>query len=293
LLFGAPNLGPSSKVNKLCRLTREARHDILVISDSDIRVAPDYLRAVVAPFRDARVGAVTCLYAGITNGRIASELEALGIVTDFTAGVLTAWQFQGLRFALGATMATTRERLCEIGGFEALAAYCADDYQLGYRIAERGYVVALPRHVVESECAVRTLREYVRHQLRWAITIRHSRPWGYAGLAVTHGPLWTAVAIVAMPVATSAACYVTAYLALRLLMAWSVAHWGLGGRVRKWWLVPVRDALGLGVWCAALFKNRIQWRGREFALNKGRLVPLVVDRPIGGGTDAVTEAGSP
>jgi ceramide glucosyltransferase len=293
LLIGAPNLGPSSKVNKLCRLTREARHDILVISDSDIRVAPDYLRSVVAPFRDARVGAVTCLYAGMTNDTIASELEALAIATDFAAGVLTAWQFQGLRFALGATMATTRERLCEIGGFEALVAYCADDYQLGYRIAARGYVVALPWHVVESECSVRTLRDYVQHQLRWAITIRHSRPWGYAGLVVTHGPLWVAAATAAVPTAAIATCYVTAYLTLRLLMAWSVAHWGLGGRVvRRWWLVPVRDALGLGVWCVALFKNRIQWRGREFALNKGRLVPLGVDRPIAGGTDAVAGAGS-
>ena len=293
LLIGAPNLGPSSKVNKLCRLTREARHDILVISDSDIRVAPDYLRSVAAPFRDARVGAVTCLYAGMTNGRIASELEAIGIATDFAAGVLTAWQFQGLRFALGATMATTRERLSEIGGFEALVTYCADDYQLGYRIAELGYVVALPRHVVESECAVRTLREYVQHQLRWAITIRHSRPWGYAGLVLTHGPLWVAAATAAVPTAAVAGSYVTAYLALRILMAWSVGHWGLGGRVvRKLWLVPVRDALGLGVWCVALFKNRIQWRGREFALNKGRLVPLVVDRPVAGGTGAVAGAGS-
>jgi ceramide glucosyltransferase len=137
------------------------------------------------------------------------------------------------------------------------------------------------------------LRDYLQHQLRWAITIRHSRPWGYAGLVLTHGPLWAAAATAAMPTAAIAAGYVTAYLTLRLLMAWSVAHWGLGGRVvRKWWLVPVRDALGLGVWCAALFKNRIQWRGREFALNKGRLVPLGVDRPIAGGTGAVAGAGS-
>jgi ceramide glucosyltransferase len=293
LLIGAPNLGPSSKVNKLCRLTREARHDLLVISDSDIRVAPDYLRSVVAPFRDARVGAVTCLYAGITNGRFASELEAIGIATDFAPGVLTAWQFQGLRFALGATMATTRERLCEIGGFEALVTYCADDYQLGSRIAERGYVVELSRHVVESECAVRTLREYVEHQLRWAITIRHSRPWGYAGLVLTHGLLWAAAATAVMPTAAIAASYVTAYLTLRLLMARSVARWGLHERVaQKWWLVPVRDVLGLGVWCAALFTSRIRWRGREFALNRGRLIPLVVDRPIVGGTRAVTGAGS-
>jgi ceramide glucosyltransferase len=275
LLIGAPNLGPSSKVNKLCRLAREARHDILVISDSDIRVAPDYLRSVVAPLRDPRVGAVTCLYVGITDGRLASELEALSIATDFAAGVLTAWQLQGVRFALGATMATTRERLREIGGFEALVTYCAEDYQLGRRIAEHGYLVELPAHIVESECAVRTLREYLGHQLRWAIAIRHSRPWGYAGLALTQGQLWVAVATAAMPTAAVAASYVTAYFALRLLMAWSVARWGLDGQVvRKWWLLPVRDALGLGVWCAAFFKNRIQWRGREFILNRGRLLPV-------------------
>jgi ceramide glucosyltransferase len=275
LLIGAPNLGPSSKVNKLCRLAREARHDILVISDSDIRVGSNYLRSVVAPFRDPRVGAVTCLYAGMTNGTTASELEALGIATDFAAGVLTARQLQGLRFTLGATMATTRARLHEIGGFEALVTYCADDYQLGSRIAERGYVIELPAHVVESECAVRTLREYLRHQLRWAITIRQSRPWGYAGLLVTHGQLWAAAAAAAAPNAVVAVLYVTAYVALRLLMARSVGRWALDGRaVEKWWLLPVRDALGFGVWCAALFKNRIQWRGREFALNKGRLVPV-------------------
>jgi ceramide glucosyltransferase len=276
LLIGAPNLGPSSKVNKLCRLVSEARHDILVISDSDIRVAPDYLRSVVAPFRDSRVGAVTCLYAGITNGTIASELEALGLATDFAAGVLTAWQLQGIRFALGATMATTRQRLREIGGFEALVTYCADDYQLGRRIAECGYVIELPAHVVESECAVQTLREYLRHQLRWAITIRQSRPWGYVGLLLTHGQLWAAAAVAAVPTAVVAVCYAGAYVSLRLLMAWSVARWGLGRRVlQKWWLLPVRDALGFGVWCAALFRNRIQWRGREFALNKGRLIPVV------------------
>jgi len=275
LLIGAPNLGPSSKVNKLCRLTREARHDILVISDSDVRVAPDYLWSVVAPFRDPSVGAVTCLYVGVTNGRTASELEALSIATEFAAGVLTAWQFQGVRFALGATMATTRQRLREIGGFEALATYCAEDYQLGHRIAERGYVVELPAHVVESECAVRTLREYLRHQLRWAIAIRHSRPWGYAGLVLTQGQLGAVAATAAMPTAAVAASYVAAYVTLRLFMAWSVARWGLGGRlVQKWWLLPVRDALGLGVWCAALFRNRIHWRGHEFVLDKGRLIPI-------------------
>src|SRR5262249_27636322 len=139
LLIGAPELGSSSKVNKLCRLTREARHDLLVISDSDVRVTPGYLKAVVGPFRDPRVGGVTCLYTGNSDGQVTDDLEALGIATDFAAGVLAAWQLEGVRFTLGATMATTRQRLQEIGGFEALVDYLAEDFQLGYRITARGY----------------------------------------------------------------------------------------------------------------------------------------------------------
>jgi ceramide glucosyltransferase len=281
LLIGAPGLGPSSKVNKLCRLTREARHDLLVISDSDIRVTPDYLRSVVAPFRDRRVGAVTCLYVGITDGHPASELEAIGIATDFAAGVLTARQLEGVRFALGATMATTRDRLREIGGFEALVTYCAEDFQLGHRIAELGYVVELAPYVVASECAVRTLRDYVRHQLRWAISTRHSRPWGYAGLALTQGLPWAVAAAAVVPSGAVAAGYFGAYLTLRLFMAWSVATWALGGVrvVRKWWLLPVRDALAFAVWLAGLFLNRIHWRGREFVVHDGRLIPVAPGEP--------------
>jgi ceramide glucosyltransferase len=276
LLVGAPNLGPSSKVNKLCRLVREARHDILVISDSDVRVCPDYLRAVVDPFRDPRVGAVTCLYTGVTDGSVASELEALGIATDFAPGVLTAWQLGDVRFALGATMATTRDRLHEIGGFEALVTYCADDFQLGYRIAERGYVVELSHSIVESECAVATIRDYLRHQLRWAISTRHSSPSGYAGLALTQGLPWAVVATMAMPSEAVAAFYFGTYLALRVLMAWSVARRGLRDQhvMRNWWLLPVRDALAFGVWLAAFFQNRIYWRGRRFLVHDGRLFPI-------------------
>jgi ceramide glucosyltransferase len=281
LLVGAQELGPSSKVNKLCRLAREARHDLLVISDSDIQVTPDYLRSVVAPFRDPHVGAVTCLYVGITDGHTASELEAIGIATDFAAGVLTAWQLEGVKFTLGATMATTGERLREIGGFEALVAYCAEDFQLGHRIAELGYRVELAPYVVRSECAVRTPGDYLRHQLRWAISTRHSRPWGYAGVALTQGLPWALVATAAVPSISVAAAYFGAYLTLRLVMAWSVARWALDDLqvLRKWWLLPVRDALGFAVWCVALFMNRIHWRGREFVVTNGRLIPVAAGEP--------------
>jgi ceramide glucosyltransferase len=276
LLIGAPDLGPSSKVNKLCRLTREARHDLLVISDSDIRVTPDYLRAVVAPFRDPRVGAVTCPYVGITDGHLAGDLEAIGIATDFAAGVLVARQLEGVKFALGATMATTRDRLRDIGGFEALASYCAEDFQLGHRIAALGYVVELSPYVVSSECAVSTLRGYFQHQLRWAISTRHSRPWGYAGLVLTQGLPWAVAATVVVPTPAVAAGYFGAYLTMRLVMAWSVAKWALGDVlvVRKWWLLPIRDAFAFVVWLAGLFLNRIHWRGREFLVHDGRLIPV-------------------
>jgi ceramide glucosyltransferase len=276
LLIGAPDLGPSSKVNKLCRLTREARHDLLVINDSDIRVTPDYLRAVVAPFRDPRVGAVTCLYVGITDGHLAGDLEAIGIATDFAPGVLVARQLEGVKFALGATMATTRDRLRDIGGFEALASYCAEDFQLGHRIAALGYVVELAPYVVSSECAAPTLRGYFQHQLRWAISTRHSRPWGYAGLLLTQGLPWAVAATVVVPTPAVAAGYFGAYLTLRLVMAWSVAKWALGDVlvVRKWWLLPIRDALAFLVWLGGLFLNRIHWRGREFLVHDGRLIPV-------------------
>ena len=276
LLIGAPELGPSSKVNKLCRLTREARHDLLVINDSDIRVTPGYLRSVVAPFHDPRVGAVTCLYVGMADGYLAGELEAIGIATDFAAGVLVARQLEGVKFALGATMATTRERLREIGGFEALVDYCAEDFELGHRIAALGYVVELAPYAVSSECAARTLRGYLQHQLRWAISTRHSRPWGYAGLLLTQGLPWAAAATAVVPSATIAAGYFGAYVALRLLMTWSVAKWGLGDVrvVRKVWLLPVRDALAFVVWFAGLCVNRIHWRGRDFVVQDGRLIPV-------------------
>jgi ceramide glucosyltransferase len=280
LLIGVPELGSSSKVNKLCRLTREARHDLLVISDSDVRVTPEYLQTVVAPFRDPSVGAVTCLYTGSSEGHLADDLEALGIATDFAAGVLAAWNLEGIRFTLGATMATRRQRLEEIGGFEAVVDYLAEDFQLGHRIAALGYRVELAPYVVSSECAAGDVRSYLQHQLRWAITVRHSRPWGYAGLLLTQGLPWAVAAVLTVRTSAVATAYFGAYLTLRVLMAWSVAKWVLGDvRVlKKWWLLPVRDALAFAVWGAGLFVNRVHWRGRDFIVRHGRLISVAGER---------------
>jgi len=279
LIVGAPELGPSSKVNTLCRLAREARHNVLVISDSDVTVPSGHLRAVVAPFSNPRVGAVTCLYHGISDGRLWSDLEAIGISTDFIPGVLVANRLEGMTFALGATMATTRRHLAEIGGFDALADYCADDFELGHRVAARGHVVALADSIAATECGARTAVEFFRHQLRWAITMRHSRTWGYVGkVAFTQGLPWTIAAMAMAPTAAVAAAYALAYVTLRGAVAWMVAGRILGDDTarRKLHLVPVADAVTCAISIVALCSNRINWRGRWFELRRGRLVRIDV-----------------
>jgi len=275
LLICKGKKGSNPKVSKLCHLVREARHDLLVISDSDVRVAPDYLRAIVSPLRETHVGAVTCLYSGIAEGRLWSEMEALYLTSDFLAGVLVARQLEGVKFALGATMAITRERLAEIGGFEALADSAADDFELGNRIAARGYRVELLACSVKTVCASRTARDFFEHHIRWTLIIRHSRPGGYWGLLFTQGLPWSVAAAIAAPTRTVAVAYLGTYLLLRLAVVFAVGVWGLRDQVarRKWWLVPLRDALAFLIWLAGFFQNRIHWRGVEYYIHEGRLIP--------------------
>jgi ceramide glucosyltransferase len=227
LLIGSEDWGSNDKVNKLCRLVREARYDLLAISDSDIRVGPGYLESVVRPFRDSRVGVVTCLYVGLAEGRLWSELEALNPSSNFLAGVLAARQMEGVRFSLGATTAITRERLGEIGGFEALADYASDDFEVGNRVAARGYRVELSSCAVRTMCSSRTAEEFFEQHMRWAVGLRHSRPGGYLGWGVTQGLPWSLAAIAAGHSALAGAAYLGAYLSLRLATAWTVGVWGL------------------------------------------------------------------
>lgn len=275
LLVGAEPLGTGDKVNKLCRMVREAQHEILIISDSDIRVAPGYLYAVAAPFADPKVGAVTCLYRGITDGSLVSEMEALGNTSDFDAGVLSAWQLGGVDFALGATMATTKERLAQIGGFEALVDHFSDDYELGHRIAALGYRVEVTTFPVFTVFPTQTLSQCFRHQVRWTLTMKHSQPWGHFSLIFTHGLPWTILAAVIAPSWVIAVLYIVGYVVLRGLMAWTVGVWGVGDTMlrRKMYLVPVRDAFAFVVWLTSFFKRRIEWRGAEYYIVDKRLVP--------------------
>src|SRR4029077_6150962 len=200
---------------------------ILVLTDGDIRVSQNYLREVVAPLNDKSAGAVTSFYRAIAEKSIGAELEAIGAASDFFAGVLMANWMEGITFALGASIVTTRGWLAKIGGFAAIGDVLADDYELGHRIAKAGGKVLLSREAVWTMYPAQTLRSFWQHQVRWARTVRLCRPLSYAGLIFTHGLPWAVLAALLAPAPWIAAAYLLAYLALRLTMAWTVGVWGV------------------------------------------------------------------
>jgi len=276
LLVGAASLGTSPKMNNLCRLVREAKYDLLVINDSDVRVEADYLRDAVSPFKDPKVGVVTAFFRSITDGDFASDLDAVGVPSDSSANALVAQKFGRIDFALGWTMATRKQRLEEIGGFEAMANHHSDDFTLGHKIAERGYRIELMRKPVWMVFPKEGLRQFLKHELRWSIMLRNIRPAGYVGIAMTFGLPWAVLAAVAAhsPVVSSA--YLLAYLSLRLTMAWTIGVRGLGDPVvrKRIWLVPLRDAANFLIWVAGFFSRKVSWRGTEYRVEESCLVPL-------------------
>ena len=276
LLTGAPFLGENRKVNNLVLMVREASHEILVITDGDVRVGPDYLRNVVAPFADSGTGASTSLYRGVAQSSFFGELEALGSATDFAAGVLVAERMEGLNFALGASVVTTKSWIQRIGGLEPISQLLADDYELGHRIAEAGGEVVLSSEVVATMYPRQTLRGFWDHQLRWARTVRLCRPLSYFGLIFTHGLLWTVLVAFLAPAKAVAAACLAAYLVLRLAMAWSVGVCVLHDETvrRRWWFVPLRDAIHFVIWLASFASNRVTWGDAQFTMKKGEMFPV-------------------
>jgi ceramide glucosyltransferase len=276
LIVVAEQLGPNTKVSNLCRLVREARHDLLVVTDSDVRVEPGYLRSVAAMFRDPGVGGVTALYRGRDNLQFVAAMDCVGSSAAFCGAALVARELEGLKFMMGSTMATTKERLAEIGGFEAMVELHSDDYELGRRIADRGHVIELLPEPVWMAFPSQTLGAYLRHELRWAIGIRNIRPRGHFGMLFTHGLPWAIAAAWVAPTAAVGAAYLAAYFVLRFTMAWAVGVWGLHDPVlrRRFWLLPVRDLLSFFIWLASFGMNRIEWRGSFFTLEKGRMIPV-------------------
>ena len=264
----APQIGANRKVNNLALLAREAKYDLLVQSDGDVRVERNYLREMAAPFERPETGVVSCLYRGVTQKNIWAEIEALGAATDFSPSVLVADWTEGVTFALGASVAVTKSWLGKIGGYEALANVLADDYEIGNRVAEAGGCVMVSREVVATVYPALTFGEFWRHQLRWARTVRLCRPWSYVGLLFTHGLLWAVIGALLSNSVGGAAAFLCAYLVLRLGVAWTAGVWGLRDETArgKLWLVPLRDAIHFAVWLGSFFSNRITWGEAEFRL---------------------------
>ncbi len=269
LLSNAPQLGSNRKVNNLALLARDARHALLVQSDGDVRVGANYLREMAAPFERAETGVVSCFYRGVTQKNLWAEIEALGVATEFSAGVLVADWMEGVTFALGASVATTKTWLGKIGGYEGLANVLADDYEIGNRVAKAGGRVMLSCEVVETMYPAQTFARFWEHQMRWARTVRLCRPASYVGLLFTHGlPLAVAGAMVSRTGA-EVLSFLGAYFVLRLALAWTVGVWGLRDETvrRKWWILPLRDLLQFAVWVGSFFSNRIIWGDAEFELS--------------------------
>jgi ceramide glucosyltransferase len=276
ILSGAAQVGTNQKVNNLVFMTKEAQYDFLVQSDGDVRVGPDYLKEMIAPFADPGVGVVSCFYRGIAQPNLPAQLEAVGAASDFFAGALVADWMEGVTFALGASVATTKGWLQKIGGYEAFADFLADDYEIGNRVHRAGGKVLLSREPVWTMYPALSFREFWQHQLRWARTVRLVRPASYFGLLVTHGLPWALAGAAVAPSASISGAFLVAYLLLRLVMAWVAGVWGVGDDVlrRKLWLLPFRDAVHFAVWLGGFASNRVKWGGAEFEIRKGRMIPL-------------------
>lgn len=266
-------IGTNLKVSNLANMLKWAKHDTLVIADSDMRVGRDYLAAVVAPLEDPRVAAVTCLYRGTPVGGIPSVLGTMFVNEWFLPAALIALRFQRLRYCFGATTAVRMHALQAAGGMEAMASFLADDYMLGRLLTERGGEVRLGRYLVENVLLEPNLQSLLLHELRWARTVGSLRPLGYALTVITY-PIPLALLFLLLtqfqPVGMAAVALATG---LRTTLHYCVRRrLRLPGTATPW-LVPVREALSLIVWSVSWLGRRVHWRGRTFIrVGGGRLV---------------------
>jgi ceramide glucosyltransferase len=266
-------IGSNRKISNVANAYALAKHDMIVIADSDMRVGPDYLTQVAAGFEEKGVGAVTCLYVGVPSGDLASKLGSMFINESFLPSVLVALRLQDLKFCFGATMAMRRQALDDIGGFEALASYLADDYMLGKLVSDRGYKVNLAPYVVKNVVFEPDLKSLLHHELRWSRTVRTVRPVGYAFSVLTQ-PLPLSLLLLALHPAAHAAFAVVAALVLRIAQHYTVRKaFGIPGPAAPW-LVPVRDLLYFAVWAASFLGRDVQWRDAKFAVTRNGQMTL-------------------
>jgi ceramide glucosyltransferase len=268
---------PNPKVYSLEHMLSAAANDLVVMSDSDIRVTPNLLQTVAAEFQDRHLGVATCPYRAVPGPSLWSRLEATGMNTDFWGGILVARMLEGMRFAVGPTIAARRHVLLSIGGFERLKDYLAEDFVMGKFAADAGYGVILSSYVIEHHIGDATLRENIAHRVRWARSTRRSRRAGYIGQLFTMPlPLALLVSVLApgwWPI-------LPATLAVRALAAYVVSARVLRARI-DWLLLLMEDLIGLVFWFAGFFGNTIRWRNRSYRLfSDGRFEPISASSPL-------------
>ena len=278
VLSGEPEY-PNAKIFALEKMV-SAAGTYLVITDSDVHVSPDCLEQVVTPLLDSAVGVVTCLYRGVAAGGFWSVLEALGMSIEMTSGVLIANMLEGMRFALGPTMATRRDVLESIGGIRSLGSYCADDYLLGKLAFHLGKRVVLSRHFIDHVAMNTSARASLAHQVRWMRSTRFSRHAGHIGTGLTYAMpfgllgLFTGTALYGSPVGG----IFLAWAFLNRMLQSVAIGWAVIGdpqALRFCWLYPLRDLLGFFVWCASFAGDEITWRNERYRLvTDGKMVRL-------------------
>jgi len=275
VLFGSERAATNDKVAKLARLASEAQHEYLVISDSDVRVRPDYLRCIVARLANPKLGAVTCLYVSTGEQSFIDNLQSIGMVSDFYPGLLVARALDGVKFALGPTIATTRARLAEFGGYQTIENRPADDLLVGRLIAEQGYEIELSSYIIETVADYQSLRDLVHKRMRWLVVMRHMRPWGHLGLALTQGLPWSMAVLFLHPSWPVAAAYLGIYVTLRCSLTCLIGIWGLKqpALVKSLVLVPVWDAVAFVMWMTSFTRRTVRWRGGNYYIRDGMLVP--------------------
>jgi ceramide glucosyltransferase len=277
LVTGEPPY-PNAKVYSLDRMLAAARYDLLVMADSDIRVTREMLSTLAREFQDPRLGLATCPYRAVPGRSPWNTLEAIGLNTEFLGGVLVARMLDGVKFALGPTIAVRRSTLQRIGGFDAVKDYLAEDFVMGKLAAERGDGVILSSYIIEHRIGAQRFAANLKHRLRWCRSTRRSRPWGYIGQVFTN-PLPLAFLLCAMKPEWWPALAATAVL--RAAAAWATAWYVLKDRLtlQLWWIVPIQDLLSLLVWAAGFFGNTILWRGRKYYLLSDGRFELVSGGP--------------
>jgi ceramide glucosyltransferase len=274
LVFSAGSDAINDKVAKLALMTDQARYEHLVINDSDVRVTPDYLRKVVEPLRDPRVGGVTCFYVSLEDKTLIEKCQTMGMISDFYAGLLVARNLHGVQFALGPTMVTTKQRVRGFGGFRVLENRPADDLLFGRLIAQQGFEMRLLPYAVQTVPDYQGMGEFLAKRTRWMTVMRKVRPWGHFGLLCTWGLPWSILAVAMRPTAGVAVAYLGSYLVCRIIMAWIIGVYGLKQRRlwKKFGLIPVWDAMAFWIWLVSFTRKSILWRRVEHSLEGGQLV---------------------